>query len=140
MNFRDTRRRKRTDPTIELTPLIDVVFLLLIFFLITTTFVRPDESQLALNLPSASAGESVTPGERIVIFVASDGSLQIEEELVRPAEVEDRLKSLYAKSPGVQLLVKGDKDTSYGFVTGVIDVARQVGFKRVNLVVKKKAP
>jgi biopolymer transport protein ExbD len=138
VNFRDTRARRRTDPTLEMTPLIDVVFLLLIFFLITTTFVRPDESQLPLNLPSASAGESSTPGERVVIFVTADGSLQLQDELVRPEEVYQRLERLYAEEPGLQLQVKGDKDTSYGYVTGVIDMARQVGFKRVNLVVQRK--
>ncbi len=139
MNFRD-HRKKRVDPLLDLTPLIDVVFLLLIFFLITTTFVRPEESQLPLNLPSAAAGESVTPGERILIFVTSDGSLQIQEEIVRPAEISSRLEELFKKDPSVQLQVKGDKDTSYGYVTGVIDIARQVGFQRVNLVVRRKKP
>ena len=82
--------RRRADPTLELTPLIDGVFLLLLFFLITTTFARPQESQLPLNLPSAAAGESTTPGERVVIFVTADGSLQLQDELVRPDEVRAR--------------------------------------------------
>jgi biopolymer transport protein ExbD len=140
VNFRDTRARRRADPTLELTPLIDVVFLLLLFFLITTTFARPQESQLPLNLPSAAAGESTTPGERVVIFVTADGSLQLQDELVRPDEVRARLEALYKEKPELQLQVKGDKDTSYGFVTGVIDTARQVGFSRVNLVVQRQRP
>ena len=140
MNFRDTRGRRRVDPTIELTPLIDVVFLLLIFFLITTTFVRSDNQQLPLNLPSASAGESLAQGERIIVYVNAEGGMQIDEELVRPTEVERSLEKLFADKPDTHLLIKGDKATSYGHVTDIIDQARKVGFKRVNLVVKRKTP
>ncbi len=138
MNFRDTRGRRRPDPTLDLTPLIDVVFLLLIFFLITTTFVRSDDQQLPLNLPSASAGESMSKGERTTVYVSAEGGLQIDDEIVRPDEVAKRLKRLYSENPDTHLLIKGDKATSYGHVTDVIDEARHVGFKRVNLVVKRK--
>ncbi len=140
MNFRETRASKRVDPTLDLTPLIDVVFLLLIFFLITTTFVRSDNSQLPLNLPSASAGEAIAEGDRVIVYVSAEGGLQIDEELVRPEEVERRLERLFAERPETQLLIKGDKASSYGQVTDVIDKAREVGFKRVNLVVKRKNP
>lgn len=140
MNFRETRGRKRVEPRLDLTPLIDVVFLLLIFFLITTTFVQSDDQQLPLNLPKAAAGEAPTKGEKITLFVQKDGSLQVGDEQVRPDEVRSRLETLFKKDPGMQLNVKGDRETSYGSVTGVIDVARDVGFEKVNLVVKRKRP
>jgi biopolymer transport protein ExbD len=140
MNFRDTRGRQRPEPNIELTPLIDVVFLLLIFFLITTTFVRSDNNQLPLNLPSAAAGESMAQGERTIVYVGAEGGLQIDDEIVKPGEVSGSLERLYAENPETHLLIKGDKVTSYGHVPDVIDEARRVGFKRVNLVVKRKAP
>jgi biopolymer transport protein ExbD len=138
MNFRETRSRRRAEPNIELTPLIDVVFLLLIFFLITTTFVHSDNQQLPLNLPSAAAGESLTQGERTVVYVSAGGGLQIDEETVKPEEVSQRLEALFSENPDTHLLIKGDKATNYGHVTDVIDEARRVGFKKVNLVVKRK--
>ena len=138
MNFRETRARRRPDAQLELTALIDVVFLLLLFFLITTTFVHSEDRQLPLNLPSAAAGESVAPGARVVVYVQEDGSLQIDEEQIRSGEMRAHLEAMYNKDPGMQLLVKGDKDTAYGAVTNVIDEARLVGFNRVNLVVKRK--
>lgn len=140
MNFRDTRARRRQEPTLDMTPLIDVVFLLLIFFLITTTFVRTDNSQLPLDLPSASAGEAITQSERVIIYIQADGSLQIGDELVRPAEVQARLEALHAEKPDTQVAIKADRETSHGKVTEIIDQARLVGFKRVNLVVKRKNP
>jgi biopolymer transport protein ExbD len=138
VNFRETRGRRRVEPRLELTPLIDVVFLLLIFFLITTSFVQSDDQQLPLNLPRAAAGEAPTKGEKITLFVQKDGSLQIGDEQVRAGEVRKRLEELYKADPSVQLNVKGDRDTAYGSVTTLIDEAREVGFEKVNLVVKRK--
>lgn len=138
MNFRETRARKRVELTLELTPLIDVVFLLLLFFLITTTFVRDTDSQLPLDLPSAATGETATEAKRVVVHVGAAGELQIDDEQLRPAEIRTRLKALYDKDPAQQLLIKGDKTAAYGTITDVIDTAKDVGFERVNLVVKPK--
>lgn len=140
MNFRQTRGRNREEVRLELTPLIDIVFLLLIFFLITTTFVREDNRQLPLELPSAGSGEPTQNTKRLIVFVSAQGDLRIDDEQVRKGEVPARLKQLYAEDPDVQLLVKGDKTTSYGHITDIIDVAKQVGFERVNLVVKPRTP
>ncbi|MBH24429.1 MAG: hypothetical protein CMH57_08265 [Myxococcales bacterium] len=138
MNFRQTRGRAREEVRLELTPLIDVVFLLLLFFLITTTFVRESHRQLPLDLPSAGSGQPAAESQRVVVFVSADGSLQLEDELVRKSEVPERLQRLYSEEPDIQLLIKGDKTTSYGHITDIIDMAKQTGFERVNLVVKPR--
>jgi biopolymer transport protein ExbD len=140
MNFRDPRGKRRLEPGLDMTPLIDMVFLLLLFFVITSNFVQNRESQLPIQLPSAAAGEALNPGERTIIFVTQDGGLQIDEEVVRPEEVEQRLRDLHKTDPNLQILVKGDQETAYGRITAVIDVARQVGFQKVNLIVKRKGP
>ena len=138
MNFRQTRQRQREEIRLELTPLIDVVFLLLLFFLITTTFVRDSHRQLPLELPSAGSGQPASSDNRIIILVNATGDLQIDDELVRKAEIEDRLRTIFTRQADAQLLIKGDKTTSYGHITDIIDVAKQIGFERVNLVVKPK--
>ena len=138
MNFRQTRSRGRTDPRLELTALIDVVFLLLIFFLITTSFVRDEEQQLPLNLPKANAGQAAKEGQKITVFVQKDGGITLNGEQIRAGEVRQRMKALFEEDGTAELNVKGDRDTSYGSVTSLIDEARGVGFEKVNLVVKRK--
>jgi biopolymer transport protein ExbD len=138
VNFHQTRGRARPEPRLEITSLIDVVFLLLIFFLITTSFVRDDERELPLNLPKAAMGQAPDQGEKITLFVQEDGSLRLGDEQLRRNEIRPRLEKLYGTEPGIQLNVKADRDTAYGLVTTIIDEARGVGFEKVNLVVKRK--
>ncbi len=138
MNFRNTRARRRDAPTLEITPLIDVVFLLLLFFLLTSNFVRDDNSRFPLDLPSAGAGESATEGARVTVFLDAEGNLRLDDEQVRPEELPERLKALYQKEPATQILIKGDKGSNYGRITDIIDAAKAVGFERVNLVVKPR--
>lgn len=140
MNFRDTRSRRREDPSLDMTPLIDVVFLLLIFFLITTTFVRNDNRQLPLNLPSAAAGQEVVEGEKLILYITEDGGLQINDEIVRPEEVPERLEALYKENPDTPLSLKADRATRYEQVTRILGTARKVGFQKLNLVVKPEKP
>jgi len=138
VNFRNTRGRQREEPTLEITPLIDVVFLLLLFFLITSNFVRENNTQLPLDLPAAGSGDSASDTDRTIIFVGAGGELQIDDEQIRDTELKARLEALHAKTPDVHLLIKGDKATNYGRITEIIDTAKEVGFRRVNLVVKPK--
>ena len=73
------KRRILDEPSINLTPLIDVVFLLLIFFMVTTTFIR--ETRLQVNLPEAEAETQSTQTDRLEIVVSRDGSFALNGQL-----------------------------------------------------------
>lgn len=141
MNFRHRQRRDET--TIELTPLIDVVFLLLIFFLITTSFVRPKEdnrsAQIPVNLPSGTSGKSLSEGERLILTVTEEGDIQLEDGTIVEGEtLAEQLGSLYETNPEASILLRGDTSAKHGRVVEILDTVKASGFTEVNLVIDSK--
>lgn len=140
MNFRDTGRR-RAEASLDMTPLIDVVFLLLIFFLVTAAYATQDQTVIPVELPQGSSGESSAADERISVVVQRDASVRIlfggNEETVAatPEAVRSALERLHAETPDAAIFLRGDRDVSYGEVMEVLDVARTIGFPTVYNVV-----
>jgi len=145
MNLRGSRRRE--EATIELTPLIDVVFLLLIFFLLTSTIQQANqassrESAIPIELPEASSGAEDVQGDPLTLTVNDEGDVVIEggPEL-EGASIEEKLLDLHKKDPEAQILLRGDEAASHGRVIQLLGVVKSIGFKRVDLVVSSpKAP
>lgn len=137
MNLRGNKRR-RVEPTIELMPLIDIVFLLLIFFLITTSFAKDTQTEIPVNLPTGVSGEESGQGDRVVFVVTPEGTIDVEGNVELPeGTIEERLDWLKDEMPEVRILLKGDTDASHGRVVEVLDMMKVRDFKRVNLVIKK---
>ena len=125
MNF-SARDKKRGLSEINLTPLIDVVFILLIFFLITSTFVQ--NPGIEVQLPKASSAPPTSEQASVVITVTDQGRIIHHGEAVGIDELEIRLKGLHAKSPEQLVVVQADEATQHGQVVEVMDLARKVGF------------
>jgi len=125
MNF-SSRDNKRGLTEINLTPLIDVVFILLIFFLITSTFVQ--NPGIEVQLPKASSAPPTTEQASVVITVTDQGRIIHHGEAVGIDELEIRLRGLHAKSPEQLVVVQADEATQHGKVVEVMDLARKVGF------------
>lgn len=138
MNFRGGRRR-RAEFGIDLMPLIDVVFLLLIFFLITTTFARPKEEQkIPVNLPSGVTGSDTQSDEPVTIVVAADGRVRFQDEEIEGGDLAERLKTLKTDQPNASIMLRGDTDAAHGRVVETLDAIKASGFDKVNLIIKKK--
>ena len=138
MNFRASRRR-RAEFGIDLMPLIDVVFLLLIFFLITTSFVKPREEQkIPVNLPSGITGTDSNPDDPVTIVVAADGRVRFENEELEGADLADRLAALKKERPEAAILLRGDTEAAHGNVVETLDAIKASGFNKVNLIIKKR--
>ena len=117
-----------------MSPLIDVVFLLLIFYAVTTQFVT--DERLKLKLPEAKTAESVGRGQEDKppeVLVAVDGTVWINSELVPEEQLEDRMRQLVEEAPDRAIILKGDRESDYGVVVHVLDVARSVGAKMVQM-------
>jgi biopolymer transport protein ExbD len=115
-------------------PLIDVIFLLLIFYAVTTQFVT--DERLKLNLPEAKTAEQVGLSEEEAppeVLVASDGTVWIDQQIVPENELESRIRALVERSPDKQIILKGDQVADYGVVVKVLDTARSVGAKGVQM-------
>ena len=128
MNFRAPRER---DADINLTPLIDVVFLLLIFFMVSTTFVK--ESEIDLTLPEASAEVKETAAEQIDVAIDRDGTVYINEKALLNNRVDTLRKALGDAADGNDpvVIISADARASHQSVVDIMDAARQAGLFRV---------
>ena len=125
---------RRHKPEIQMSPLIDIVFLLLLFYAVTTTFVS--DERLKLKLPEAKTAEDVgisreeKPPE---VKVANDGTIWIDDRIVPENQLEDRIRQLVERAPDDGIILKGDKGADYGVVVHVLDIARSVGAKGIQM-------
>lgn len=131
-------RTKREELAINMTPLIDVVFLLLIFFMVTTTFSR--ETRLLVNLPEADA-EAVesTPGQ-IEILVGRDGSYSINGRALINSRIETLMQGLEIESGGdrsLPILLTADAEATHQAVVTAMDGIGQSGFTRLNIATQR---
>ena len=126
------------DPAAELAlnlaPMIDVVFLLLIFFMVATTFSR-QEKEMDLDLPAAESGEvAAQEKEEIVVNVANDGVLRIKGEIVD----NERMRVIFARAaandPETPVTIRGDRASELQFVTDVMDACRVSGLSNVGIM------
>ena len=125
-------------PEVQMSPLIDVIFLLLIFYAVTTQFVS--DERLKLKLPEAETAESVGTSQEEKppeVKVATDGSIWIDDQIVPEMELESRIRQLVERAPDDGIILKGDKGADYGVVVHVLDVARKVGAKGIQMSADK---
>ena len=137
MNFR--RQRQQEDLSINLTPLIDVVFLLLIFFMVSTSFTK--ESYLNINLPESSSTEVATQLEQIEITINKQGEFALNGEMVINTKLSSTLmRALEKVSEGnknMPLAITADANTPYQSVVTAMDAAGQLGFVNLSMTTRR---
>lgn len=112
---------------IELTPLIDMVFLLLIFFLVATTFNQNErEMQIALPFASASGPISATLRE-LTVNVDRDGRIVVGGRKLEPEDLESMIGEAVKSNPEQKVTVRGDRETSYANIVRVLDICKLGG-------------
>lgn len=124
----------RRKPDVQMSPLIDVVFLLLIFYAVTTQFVT--DERLKLKLPEAKTAESEGVGREEAppeVKVSADGTIWINDEIVPEEELEERMQILVDGAPDKAVILKGDRDADYGVVVRVLDTARAAGANMIQM-------
>ncbi|RMF87432.1 MAG: biopolymer transporter ExbD [Nitrospirae bacterium] len=131
MNFR--RRETGDDLHVELTPLIDVVFLLLIFFMVTTTFAS--RSGIGVKLPEAHAKER--PADHVVeLTLTKAGETYLDRKRVAPGGLEAALKRLAPAHAGEVVVIRADREVHHGRVVAAMDAARAAGFRRLAIATR----
>ncbi|WP_101759589.1 biopolymer transporter ExbD [Oceanicoccus sp. KOV_DT_Chl] len=134
------RRQKGEEVTVNLTPLIDVVFLLLIFFMVSTTFTK--ETHLSLDLPEATGEESTDQPQQIEIIIDANGQYVVNgNSLVSSKKdiIAAALKEVAAGDFSLPLTITADAKTPHQAVITAMDVAGQLGFSHLSLTTKKPA-
>ena len=132
MNFRAQQERSESD--LNITPLIDVVFLLLIFFMVSTTFQK--ETQLKLQLPQASDNEQPLPDQSIEVTVNASGNYYLNGTELSDSTATTMRRALARVSRGkkdVPLVIKADARASHQAVVTAMDAAAQLGMVRISI-------
>jgi len=113
---------------LDIAPLVDVVLLLIIFFMLTSSFITP--SGLRVDLPSAAA---IEPQERehLTVTISEEGEIFIDEQPVSPADLRGRLAAALAVFPGRTLILEADRQSRHGTVVGVMSLARDLGWEQI---------
>ncbi len=131
MNFSPASRLgRRGQLVLELTPLVDVIFQLLIFFLLTATFVK--NPNFEINLPKASSKLTTNVKKDLTVVVTSDGRYKYESE----DELEEIFQEEFESNPTAIILIRADTDSKHGKVVEVMDMAKKVGFTRLGIAVR----
>ncbi len=132
------KREPREELELNLTPLIDVVFLLLIFFMVSTTFQK--ESEISLQLPRASDSDVQTPEERIEIVINAAGRYFINDQEVVKTDVASLQNALYEVSGGqrdMPLTIRADAQAPHQSVVTAMDAAGQLGMLRMSIATSR---
>lgn len=128
------RRKAREELSVNLTPLIDVVFLLLIFFMVSTTFTR--ETQLSVDLPEATGLARDEVAEQIEILIDEQGQYRVNGGALVDARVRTLQAAIYEISKGdttMPLVISADAEAAHQFVVRAMDAAGQMGFSRLSI-------
>lgn len=123
-------RPKRLTTSIDMAPLIYVVFLLLIFFMLTSSFTLPS---LQVKLPTAK-GQTDTSPEVILVAVDAQGSITIQGSPVPLSQFDETIRALSQGNSDRKIHFRGDQKMNYGLFVDLMDLARQIGIVQFNLV------
>ena len=135
MNLRS--RAPLHHPGIQLAPLVDVLLLLLIFFLLTWNAAR-NENELDVKVPKASAAkDKVAPIGDVVVNVKADGNVVVNRRTLSPAELTDLLKNLVQLNPEQAVIIRGDEAGAYKNIIGVLNIATDAGITNVAFATAK---
>jgi biopolymer transport protein ExbD len=115
---------------LNITPLLDLAFVLLVIFIITTT---PIVNDLELKLPNASKHQKDPPHKANYITVQADGKLWINKAEVNVAGLQEKLVELRIDDPDLSVIVRGDSKTKYSQIRAVLDVCQQANVAKVDL-------
>ena len=132
------RQFTKQDPEVNLTPLIDVVFLLLIFFMVSTTFTK--ESEISVDLPEAGAEPVEAVMESIDLTIDVKGRYYIDQQKVVNRQIATLKKALKLAVDGrkdVPLVISADANTPHQAVITAMDAARQLGIVNLSIATKQ---
>lgn len=132
------RRKAKLDNGINLTPLIDVVFLLLIFFMVTTTFTK--ETRLLISLPEANGVPAEDALQSVELLVNAEGNYAVNGENLINREIKTIMAALKDASGGnieMPLIITADADATHQAVVIAMDAAGQLGFSKLNIATQQ---
>lgn len=119
----------KKDASFNLTPLIDVVFLLLIFFMLTTTFVNL-ENRIKVDLPTGDFA-AAEPSENIIVTITENNTIYLNGKLIDPLKLTESIAAEIKDEPEKIVILEADKNVLHGKVIRVLDLLKKGGAERI---------
>ncbi len=136
--MRIPREESNDDNVINISSLLDVMFILIIFFLATATFTE-EERDIQVNLPQSAAAQSSTQAPKmIVINVRQDGSYHVANQSMDISGLQNTLVKAVSNNPDQKVMVRGDRNALHGNVANAISLCKQVGIHKTNIGYESK--
>ncbi len=132
------RRRRRDELSVNLTPLIDVVFLLLIFFMVSTTFTR--ETQLSIDLPEAEGVVKDQPARQVEILIDEQGNYRVNGQGLVDSHMRTLQAAIYKVAAGdttLPMIITADAQARHQDVVRAMDAAGQMGFSHLSITTRQ---
>lgn len=121
----------------QLAPMIDIVFLLLIFFIVTWQFSR-SETELDVSVPTAEQGEELTrPMGEIIINILKDNTIKVEGVAVDLAQLHDKLAAIAGQFENQPVRIRGDGEVTYQRIVQVIDTCQKAGIWNISFATQR---
>jgi biopolymer transport protein ExbD len=122
-------RARRVEPIVDVTPLIDIIFQLVLFFMVSTTFVTAPG--IEVDLPRSSADTILREQDDLSIWIAADGAVYVDDRPVDFAGLTTAMDEAAQKNPGTLIMLKADREVDHGRVVAVMDAARNRGLTQL---------
>ncbi len=136
MNFASAKKKRPRVTEINLTPLIDIVFQLLIFFLITTSFVQ--NPGIDVDLPKSSSDSVLDDKNSVTIAITAEGRIIHDGVAVSLDELKEKLRARHKQRADAVVIIQADATTNHGKVVEVMDAARAAGFADLAIATDKQ--
>jgi biopolymer transport protein TolR len=124
-------RSSGTLSQINVTPLVDVMLVLLVIFMVTAPILQQG---IAVNLPQARSGALAGEEVQLVVTVAADGAIYLNDNPLTPTELLEKLRAVLKERPDRQVFLRGDSDVPYGTVMSVMASIREAGVRKLGMV------
>ena len=128
--MRRARKREQEESEVNLTPMLDVVFIMLIFFIVTASFVK--EAGIDISRPPAATAERKERGN-ILVAITENDQVWVDRRMVDPRALRANIERLHAENPQGSVVIQADMKSTNGLLVQVMDAARLAGVKNVAL-------
>ena len=128
--MRRRQNRRKSESEVNLTPMLDVVFIMLIFFIVTASFVK--EAGIEVNRPGAVTAERKERAS-ILIAITESGEIWVDKRAVDVRAVQANIERMRAENPQGGVVIQADQNSRNGLLVQVMDAARMAGVKEISL-------
>ena len=127
---RRDKARQEEESEVNMTPMLDVVFIMLIFFIVTASFVK--ESGIDVNRPNAATAERKEKGN-IIVAISENNQIWIDRRQVDPRALRANIERMHAENPNAAVVIQADEESKNKLLVQVMDAARMAGVKNVSI-------